>query len=507
MAAKSHENLRNTQLNKPRTDTDGLLVPTPDASAAAGGVVLVADLDGTLLKSDMLHESFWSAVSADPRVLTRSARALMRGKPALKAYLADRMAFDPATLPYDPRVIAKLEAWRDSGGRTALVTATDAKLAETIGSHLGLFDEVHGTQGDVNLKGEAKARFLIEHYGAQGYIYFGDSEADLPVWASAHGAISVGLSDRLRGRLDALELRQIEHLPGLGDPNMAILKALRPHQWLKNLLVFVPLLADLAFGTSAIMAAMLAFVALSLTASSGYVLNDLLDLADDRSHPRKRHRPFASGGLSAATGTALVPALLVAGLLTALLAGPGLMAVVFGYFVATMVYSVKLKRHTMVDICMLATLFTLRIIAGGIAIGVSLSVWLLAFSMFLFFSLAAIKRLAELTDTEAANRDVSRRGYQVEDRAVLSQMAVASGYLAILVLALYIDQPLVQEKYGTPWLLWGICPLLIFWISRMVLISSRGEMHDDPLVWAITNKTSLKVLVLSCVFFAGAVMI
>ncbi|NKX44800.1 UbiA family prenyltransferase [Roseicyclus persicicus] len=474
---------------------------------AAGGRVLVVDLDGTLLRSDMLHECFWNALSRNPRVLAGSVAALRGGRAALKDWLAARCDIPVATLPYDPRVIARVEAWRAAGGRTALVTATEARIARAIADHLGLFDEVHGTAEGVNLKGAAKADFLTRTYGARGFDYIGDSAADLAVWDVAEGAVSVGAAPRVRAALDRRAGARAEHLPPLAPAGPAIRRALRPQQWLKNLLVFVPMLANLHVDPAALLAAVGAFVALSLTASSGYVLNDLLDLTDDRSHPRKRLRPFAQGSLSAATGTWLFPVLLAAGLAVALAVGPLLFAVVALYFVATMAYSVSLKRHTMVDICMLATLFTLRIIAGGVAIGLELSVWLLAVSMFLFFALAAVKRLAELTDLQAAGRDVSRRGYRVEDRGVLSQMAVASGYLAVLVLALYIDEPGVQEKFGAPWMLWGVCPLLIFWISRMVMLAARGEMQDDPMVWALETPTSRKVLVLIAVFVVLAVVL
>lgn len=470
--------------------------------------MLVVDLDGTLLRSDMLHESFWEVIGREPRSLLPVLGSLLAGRAALKACLAERSRILPATLPYDARVIARLEAWRAAGGRTALVTATDARLAERIADHLGLFDEVHGTDGATNLKGAAKARFLAERYGRAGHVYMGDSAADLPVWAGAAGAISVNASAGVRARLEAqAKGGEVEHLardPGRGA---AILRALRPHQWAKNALVFVPMIADLAFDLRVLLAALVAFVALSLTASAGYVLNDLLDLADDRSHPRKRMRPFASGALPASLGSFLFPALLLAGLAVAAVQSVLLLGVVALYFIATMAYSVRLKRHSIVDICMLATLFTLRIVAGGVAIGVDLSVWLLAVSMFLFFSLAAIKRLAELTDLQAAGRAVSRRGYRVEDRSLLSQMAVASGYLAVLVLALYIDEPVVQEKFGAPWMLWGVCPLLLFWISRMVLVAARGEMHDDPLVWALETRTSRKVMGLIAVFVVLAVVL
>jgi 4-hydroxybenzoate polyprenyltransferase/phosphoserine phosphatase len=468
--------------------------------------VLVVDLDGTLLRSDMLHETLWDALTLDPGSVWGALGALRQGKAALKAWLAKGTAVRVETLPYDARVIARIETWRAAGGRTALVTATDARLAEAVAAHLGLFDEVHGSGGGVNLKGPEKARFLAERFGARGFDYIGDSRADLPVWAVARGAISVGASAGVRRQLDARSGDRPDHLPPANAAGPAILRALRPQQWLKNVLVFVPMLSDLAFDWQTFLLSLMAFVALSFTASAGYAVNDLLDLADDRSHPRKRNRPFASGAVSVRTGTFLIPLLLLGGALAALAVGPVLLAVVALYFVATLSYSLKLKQHTMVDICMLATLYTLRIIAGGVAIGVDLSVWLLAVSMFMFFSLAAVKRLAELTDLEAAGREVSRRGYKVEDRAVLSQMAIASGYLSVLVLALYIDEPQVQEKFGEPWLLWGACPLLIFWISRMVMIAARGEMQDDPMTWALENRTSRKVMLGTALFILLAVV-
>lgn len=478
----------------------------PDPAPGGEVRVLVVDLDGTLLRSDMLHESFWSALARHASALPRAISALFKGRAALKAELAESAPLDPATLPYDDRVLARIEAWRAAGGRTALATATDQRLADRIAAHLGVFDEVHGSDPSRNLKGATKAALLTERFGERGYVYVGDSRADLPVWRAASAAVTVGAPGSVRAALEA-DGPPCLHLPRHdGGAARAVLRACRPHQWLKNLLVSVPFLADPAHGVAVLHLVLAAFVALSLTASAGYVLNDLLDLGDDRAHPRKRLRPFASGALSAATGSVLVPALLLAGFGTAALASPLLLGVVALYFVATMLYSIKLKRHSIVDIVMLAFLYTIRIIAGGIAIGATLSVWLLAFSMFLFFSLAAVKRLAELSDAETVGRAVSRRDYRAEDRSVLSQMAVAAGYLGVLVLALYVDQPDVQERFGAPWLLWGVCPLLLFWISRMVLIAGRGDMHDDPLVWTLQNKTSRLVVLFSAVLLGLAVL-
>lgn len=458
--------------------------------------VLAVDLDGTLLRSDMLHETVWALISTRPRALPGALAAAARGRGALKAALADEVTLNPATLPYDARVLDRVRKWREDGGRTALVTATDQRLAEAVAAHLGLFDAVHGSSAERNLKGEEKAAELVERYGRRGFVYIGDDRSDLPVWSAASGAVTIGATPGVRRAVDAMG-RPAEHLPAENEDLRSLLRALRPHQWLKNLLVFVPVIADPAHGGWQFTWVLAALVSLSLVASAGYVFNDLLDLADDRSHPRKRDRPFASGALSVATGTRAAPAFLLLGLGVAAMISPALLTVVVFYFILTMAYSVELKRHAIIDICTLAALYTVRIVAGGVAIGVGLSVWLLAFSMFTFFSLAAAKRLGELSDADVAGRTVSRRGYTVEDRRILSQMAIAAGYMGVLVLALYIDEPWVQQRFGAHRMFWGVCALLIFWISRLVLIANRGDMHDDPLVWSLTDPISrLTVLVI-----------
>ncbi|MBF9043786.1 UbiA family prenyltransferase [Rhodobacterales bacterium HKCCE4037] len=466
--------------------------------------VLAVDLDGTLLRSDMLYECLWSAMAKDAKATFSSLTALSDGRAQFKRRLAELSDVDVATLPYDGEVLDRIRTWRDAGGRAVLVTASDQGLADKVAAHLGVFDEVHGSDGVRNLKAEEKAAFLTDRF-PQGFTYMGDSAADLAVWESADHAISVGASQRTRAALDAGSV-PAEHLER-ETKFSALRRAMRPQQWLKNLLVLVPLVADPSYGVPALLPVLAAFLSLSLAASAGYLINDLLDLQDDRSHPRKRMRPFASGALSTATGTMAVPALLAGALVLALLVSPALLAVVTLYFVATLSYSVRLKRHTLIDICVLAFLFTLRIVAGGVAMGSPLSVWILAFSMFIFFALAAVKRLAELTDTETAGRETSRRGYQPEDRRVVSQMAITSGYLAVLVLALYVDEPETQAKFGAPWLLWGMCPLLLFWISRLVLVADRGEMHDDPMIFAITNSTSRLVILFCGILALGAVIL
>lgn len=467
---------------------------------------LVVDLDGTLIRSDMLFETFWSAFSRNWRAPFDAMRSLMKGRAALKTRLSQDSHVDPQSLPYNGAVLDYIARWRAEGGRVALVTASNQHLAEDIARHLNLFDEVHGSDAMVNLKGARKASFLTDRYGERGFDYIGDAEADLPVWEKAARAILVSVPRTLRVRVEALG-REIIDLPTQLPQAKAYARVMRPHQWLKNLLVFLPLMAAHQLDMVTMAQAALAFVAFSLVASSVYVLNDLLDLASDRAHPRKCNRPFASGALPLAVGTWLAPGLLMAGMGAALLLGGEFVLVLAGYYAVTMGYSLYLKRQPIVDICTLAALYTIRIVAGAVATGIPLSVWLLAFSVFLFFSLAAVKRQAELVDGAARGvQGAYGRGYRITDLPLVTTMATASGYVAMLVLALYINSPDVKSLYPRPELLWGISLILFAWINRIVMLTHRGEMHDDPVVFAATDRFSqLSFAACLAVAVAGAI--
>lgn len=466
--------------------------------------VLVVDLDGTLIRSDMLYETFWSAFARDWRTPLHALAGLVKGRAALKARLAGLTPPDPARLPYVAEMLDHIREWRAAGGRTALVTAADRRIAEAIGAHLGLFDEVHGSDGSTNLKGSVKAAFLRQRFGAQGYVYAGDSPVDLAVWREAAGAVSVGASPALRARIEALH-PGTRHLAPPGPVLPAALRAMRPHQWAKNLLVFFPLVASHQFTGIGLAQGLAAFVAFSLVASSVYLLNDLLDLASDRAHPRKRNRPLASGALSLRHGMTLVPLLLAAGLAIALALTPLFLAVLALYYLVTIAYSLWLKRRVIIDICTLAALYTLRIVAGAAAMGISLSVWLLALSAFLFFALAAVKRQAELVDLVNRGVDeVAGRGYRRGDLPVVTQIATSSGFAAVLVMMLYINDPETAALYPRPMVLWGACLVLLYWVSRMVLVAQRGKMDDDPVVFAARDRVSQVVLVLIAALVIGA---
>lgn len=469
--------------------------------------MLVVDLDGTLLRSDILLETFWSAIGRGGFNAVRAGGALLRGKAALKRTLAETGPIDVTTLPYDGQVAVYVKAWRAGGGKAALVTASDERIAGDIQDHLGIFDEVYGSDGVRNLKGPNKAAFLSEQYAKGGFAYMGDTTADIPVWSKAARAITVNAAPALQHRVDGLG-PETEHLETVSRSIRPYLKAIRPHQWLKNILVFLPMLAAHQYDAQTFFYSFLAFIAFSAVASSAYIFNDLLDLAADRAHPRKCNRPFASGAVPLSHGTWMGAGLLLAGVLVAALVNWMLLGVLIGYYVITMAYSLDLKRRTIIDICTLAGLYTLRIAAGGAATSLTLSVWLLAFSIFFFLSLAAVKRQAELVDTARRGKlEASGRGYQVDDLPLISQVAISAGYVSVLVMALYVNSPIVVELYSYPVALWGVCLILLYWITRMVMITHRGRMDDDPVVFAAKDRISqiCFLVILACVL-GGALL-
>ncbi|MEO0773003.1 MAG: UbiA family prenyltransferase [Pseudomonadota bacterium] len=467
--------------------------------------VLVVDLDGTLIRSDTLYECFWQALSQSWRAIPVAISGLRAGRAVLKTKLAQIADLDAERLPYNEDVLAYIARWREAGGKVILVTAADQTIADKVAAHTALFDEAIGSDGVTNLKGPAKAQLLRDRFADEGYAYMGDSRADIPVWQSATTAIAVSPAPNVAAQVKTMAGHEI-----LGTPpaRAAYLKALRPHQWLKNILVFLPIMAAQDYGALTLIHALLAFAAFSMVSSSGYVFNDLMDLRADRGHPRKKARPFASGRVPIAHGTAMVPLLLLAGLMFAALANWQTFWIIALYFVMTTLYSLYIKRRAIADICTLAGLYTLRIIAGGLATGVELSVWLLAFSMFFFFALAAVKRQAELVDLTGRGIQTARgRGYTVDDLPMISQLTLASGFVSVLVMALYINSPGVQDLYSAPWLLWGICLMLLYWISRIALKAHRGKMDDDPIIYALRDKTSLACIAIMGLCAIGATVL
>jgi 4-hydroxybenzoate polyprenyltransferase len=465
---------------------------------------IVVDLDGTLIRSDVLVESGFAFLKSAPHRFYEPFVWLARGgKAVLKSRLAAETNIDVTILPYDDDLVEWLKEARRSGRSLVLATASHERFAIEIASHLDLFDRVLATNEEVNLSSCKKRDALIAAYGEKGFDYMGNSHDDVAVWEAADRAYVVNplpgvkRAARKQGNVE----RVFEnHPPGL----KVWAKSLRLHQWLKNALIFVPLLAGHFLGDlHRVFLSLMAFVAFGMCASSVYLLNDLLDLEDDRHHPVKRRRPLASGAMPLLTGMAITPVLLFGAIAISLLLLPWRFgAVLTCYYVLTLAYSIVLKRRVMVDVVVLAALYTARIVAGTAAIAAHLTFWLLAFSMFIFLSLALVKRYAELHSMKQRGLMKTRgRGYVASDLSLISSLGTSSGYLAVLVLALYIQDRGTTMLYRHPQIIWLACPLLLYWISRTWIIAHRGGMHDDPIVFAAKDRTSLAVVALCGIIF------
>ncbi len=456
-----------------------------------GSVPLCVDMDGTLIRTDVLWESVVLLLKRRPLDLLALPFWLMRGRAHLKRQVAKRVELDPATLPYHHELLEFLRTEQQQGRKLVLVTASDDAPAKQVAAHVGLFNEVMGSNGTLNLRGADKGRALAERFGKRGFDYAGNSSVDLPVWAEARLALVVNADDHLPDR--ARKLTEVGRVFHPHPPMLpAALKALRPHQWIKNLIIFVPLVTShQLFDTRKLGSAILAFVAFSLCASGVYVLNDLLDLQADRQHGSKQFRALASGQLPLSVGLLMVPGALALSAVTACFLPWRFGAVLAVYFLLTTSYSFSLKQIALLDVFVLAALYTIRLIAGHASTGVAYSFWLLAFSMFIFLSLALLKRFTELAALRHQNKPGSLgRGYVAGDLELIAMLGIASGFLSVLVMALYVNSEDVTVLYQFPILLLLVCPLLLFWISRVWLLAHRGRMHDDPIVFALLDGPS-----------------
>ncbi len=468
-----------------------LIQKTPAAPSLEVDVPLVVDLDGTLLKTDLLYEALFVLLATRPLTALRTPLWLGEGKAAFKARLADTVLLDLHTLPVNEAVLTLIQEAKAAGRRVYLASASDRRYVQAFADHMGGFDGVYASDGVTNLGAGNKARSLVELFGERGFDYVGNSMADIPVWRVARAAFVVNASDGVV--LAARQVSDAVHVVATTTPGVKdYLRAMRLHQWLKNLLILVPGLAAHVFSLDALGSALLAFLSFSLCASSVYLLNDLLDLRSDRLHVSKRQRPFASGTVPIAHGMALFPVLLLASLILALLLSSSFVVVLAGYYALTLAYSLILKRHLIIDVVTLSSLYGIRLVAGGVAFGVSLSEWLIAFSIFLFLSLALVKRATELIGRQQQGKGPpSGRAYALEDLPVLEMLAASSGFVSILVLALYINNPEVATLYHHPKMLWCGGLVLIYWLCRILVLTHRGAMNDDPVIYAVTDKVSL----------------
>lgn len=454
---------------------------------------LCVDLDGTLVRSDTLHDSLLVLLRTRPAKFFALIAKLMQGKAAFKAYLGGLVVPDVANLPYNQKLLAYLRSERARGREIYLATGADTRLAERVASHLGVFSGVLASEGEVNLTGNHKLNRLRETL-SDSFAYIGNASADLPLLLEAAEPMVANPSLSLRAKLRANGIRPAFEFDERGSRIGAFLKALRVHQWAKNILIFLPMLLGHRFNTSDLFKTFLAFLCFSFAASGTYVINDLFDMEADRRHPRKRLRPFAAGDLSVGTGAGIVVVFLGLGLGGAFFLPTAAFAWMLVYLATTLAYSFYLKRVALVDVLVLSGLYTLRLLVGGGATGTPISQWLAGFSVFVFFSLALVKRFAELENLRSSDAQPRNgRGYLLGDLAQLRSFGTASAYAAVVVFAIYISSQDVMAHYRRPARLWLAVPLLLLWLSRTWLLASRGELNEDPVVFAFTDRMSLLI--------------
>ena len=475
-----------------------------DARVEGGAAVLAVDLDGTLIATDLLWENLFALIKRNPLVLFVLPLWLAGGKARFKHEIFSRVEPQPETLPYRESVMARLREEKAAGRRIVLATASDAAHAQAIADHLGLFDAVIGSDRDHNRKSKAKLAALQEQYGDCGFDYMGNSRDDIALFDTARRAIAVSPDKAAAAwaRKNGAEVVEASQRLSL----KTFLKMLRVHQWSKNLLIAVPAVLDhRIFDPQIMMQLAGAFFAFSLLASAFYIVNDLFDLAADRGHASKCRRPLAAGLVTPAFAVRTAVLLIATSAAISLYLPPLFAFVLAGYTLATFSYSLKVKRFLLIDVLFLAGLYTIRVIAGSAATAIEPSPWLLAFSIFFFLSLALVKRYVELDQAVIAEKErLKGRGYRPEDKDVISQAGIASGFASVVVLALYLESDLVHELYNVPWLLWALCPLVLYIITRIWILARRQEFHDDPVVFIVMDWRSQIMIALGAIILLVA---
>ena len=455
---------------------------------------LCVDLDGTLVKSDTLVDSLLLLARTHPLRVLRVPLWLKGGKAALKARVCSQVQLDAAHLPYNRKLLAYLTEQHRHGRKLYLTTGADCSLAQRIADHLGIFEEVLASDGSTNLTGHNKLQSLQQRFAGQGFDYVGNARPDLPLLSHSGEAMVANPDLALTGLLRKHKVPVAHRFDDRAPLTRTIGKTIRLHQWAKNVLIFIPLLLAHALRLPLIIDALIAFLCFSLCASATYIVNDLLDIEADRRHPKKRLRPFAAGDLSPAIGLGISLTFLILAFAGATLLPRAFAGWLLIYLVTTLCYSLHLKRVVLVDVILLSGLYTLRMLAGGAATQVIFSPWLAAMSVFLFLSLAMVKRFSELQNIQArGNVPSNGRGYLLADIEQLRSFGTASAYASVVVFALYINGADVTGLYHHPTRMWLMTPLMILWLSRVWLLASRGDLDEDPVIFAVTDRMSLLI--------------
>jgi len=453
---------------------------------------LCVDLDGTLVKSDTLIDSLLVLARTHPFLLLRLPGQVLRGKAAFKAFVAENVALDVTHLPYNRKLLQFLQKEHAHGREIYLATGADSRLAQRIADHLGVFSEVLASDGTHNLTGVRKLASLRDRFGSGAFVYIGNDTPDLPVMAGAAESMVANPSRRLRMKLRAQGIIPSHAFDERSQPLRSLVKALRPHQWAKNLLILLPPLLAHNHSIRLLMATLLAFFCFCCVASGTYLVNDLLDIEADRRSPKKRLRPFASGDMAPASGLVAIVLLIGIGFAAAQFLPFAFSFWLFIYLASTLLYSLYLKRIALVDVVVLSGLYTLRLLAGGAAASTPISHWLAGFAIFLFLSLAIVKRFAELENLRMTGMQLKNgRGYLMSDIEQIRAFGTSSAFAAVVVFANYISGPDVIALYHHPVRLWLIVPFMVLWLCRVWLLASRGELGEDPVAFALTDAASL----------------
>ena len=485
-------------------------IPREIEASIPAGVPLCVDLDGTLVKSDTLLDTVIVLARQHPSAVLSFPKWVAQGKAAFKRRVTELAEIDVVHLPYNQPLLEYLRQQHAEGREIYLATGADTLLAERVAAHLGIFTGVLASDGSTNLTGHNKLAAFQQRFPS-GFCYIGNAKPDVPLLTNCVQPMVANPHARLRAGMRSAGIVPARTFSDAAAPWKAWLKAIRLHQWAKNVLIFLPVLLAHVHAGGPLAAACLAFLSFGFAASATYIVNDLLDLEADRHHLRKRRRPFAAGDLSPITGLVTIVAFLCGSLVLALLIPTAVVRLspqyvlanpysflewlVF-YAIATTTYSLHLKRAVLVDVIVLSGLYTIRILAGSAATAVPISPWLAAFSIFFFLSLAFVKRFSELESMRQRIENsgavlVKGRGYRVSDLEQLRSFGTASGFASVVVFALYIGNDVATNLYAHRTRLWLLVPVLLLWLMRLWMKASRNELHEDPVIYAITDGRSL----------------
>jgi len=455
---------------------------------------LCVDLDGTLVKSDTLYDTFLLLIRENPLALTRVPRWLLAEKANLKAHLTRAVTLDVSCLPYNLPLLEYLKTQHAAGRPIYLATGADRALAERVAAHLGIFSGVLASDGQRNLTGKNKLASFREFFQGRQFDYIGNAIPDVDLLGASIEPRLANPSFALRALLRTRGIRVVRCFSDRTPLAASVFRGIRVQQWSKNFLVLLPFMLGHKWQIAPARSAVIAFFCFSLCASATYLVNDLLDIESDRHHPRKRFRPFAAGDLSVQAGVSLAVLLTVLSAACLFFLPLSFTLLLLVYFLSTLLYSFWVKQIVLMDVIALSGLYTLRLPAGGAATSTPISHWLAGFSVFLFFSLAIAKRYAELENTPIQGATLKTgRGYRVSDLDQMRSFGTVSAFAAVVVFAIYISSPDVAMLYRNQGMLWLIMPLLILWLCRMWLLASRGELSEDPVAFAITDRVSLGI--------------